>query len=36
MFPVVPGCVKYRRGFKIFPVNVLYSTDNFIFFTNDG
>lgn len=31
MFPVVPGPVKYQKGFKIFSVNVLYWVDNSIF-----
>lgn len=36
MFPVVSGYVKYLKEFKVFPVNVLYLVDNFIFFTDDG
>lgn len=36
MFPVVPGCVKYQKGFKISSVSVLYWVDNVIFFSDDG
>lgn len=36
MFPVVPGCVKYQKGFKIFSVNVLYWVDNLNIFTDDS
>lgn len=35
MFPVVPGSVKYQKGFKIFSVNVLYWADS-LFFTDEG
>lgn len=35
MFPVVPGSVKYQKGFKIFSLNVLYWADNLIFFTGE-
>lgn len=35
MFPVVPGSVKYQKGFKIFFINGLYWGDSLIFFTDE-
>lgn len=36
MFPVVPGCVEYQKGFRIYSVNVLYWVDSLIFLTDEG
>lgn len=36
MLPVVPGSVKYQKGFKFFSVNVLYWAGSLIFFIDEG